>query len=95
MFRDFLVLLAFLAAGIVYLASTGEDPNTVKLPLQIGITIVAGGVFLFFERFINKLLGVNEKETVDEIRALRQEIAELTAQVEMLRDDILVAKGGK
>ncbi len=90
MISEFFILVVLVAIGIMYLVFSGETPENAQLPLQIGVTIVTGGIFVFFERFITRIFRRKDDiETLDEIRLLREEVTTLTVEIERLRECVL------
>lgn len=73
--RSLGVLAVMFIIAVVYLATSGIKPEETNLVFEIAIALVAGSVFVFFERIVNDFVGM------DESAELKSEIRDLTDKV--------------
>lgn len=85
MFRNLWVVIGLTIIGGIFLANSGESPNTINLSYQIGLAVVTGGFFVFFERLLS---GDQNKELVNTVRELQDEVRELNEQINDLQREI-------
>jgi hypothetical protein len=87
--RSLGVLAVMFAIAVVYLATSGVKPEDTNLFFEIALALVAGSVFVFFERLANDLLGMDESsELKSDIRDLHDKVDSLTEEISRLNKQL-------
>ena len=82
------VALMFTVA-LVYLITSGVKPEDTNLYFEIALALLAGSVFVFFERLINDVLGMDDNaELKSDIRDLHDKVDSLTEEISRLNKQL-------